>query len=73
MASLMLCKELSSFEKDGRFDMLTFSQVFREIKGSFGILGNIVDGMLQGMPDQRILLHEISAFLEPYSECLLSL
>ena len=38
-----------------------------------GILGNIVAGLLQGIPDQRILIHEISAMLSPYGECLLNI
>ena len=73
MASLLLMKELSSYQNEGTFNMLSFTNDLMQSKQKFGVLGNLVAGMLQGIPDQRIMLHEINALLMPYAECLSSL
>jgi hypothetical protein len=50
MASLMLLKELDSYDKKGEFDIVTFGKEFARVRGDYGVLGNIVVGMLQGIP-----------------------
>ena len=55
------------------FDDLGFRSELCKHKERLGVLYNLVLGMLQGLPEQRILLHEISALIFPYEMCLLNL
>lgn len=57
MASLLLFKELKQFDRNGAFDRLLFDAEWSTVQPKFGILGRVVMGMLQGIPEQRILLH----------------
>lgn len=57
MASLLLFKELKQFDRNGAFDRLLFDTEWSAVQPKFGILGRVVMGMLQGIPEQRILLH----------------
>ena len=67
MGSLLLLRQLEEYSRDGVFNMLNFTQDLTQKKEKFGILGNIVMSMLQGIPEQRVLIHEINALLSPYA------